>query len=164
MHLSIIGWLHALHSPFLILYPVFLSSIFWDIIYINYFFIIMFSYTFIQGECPISYACKKMLDGNYISGQNLSYYPEMLKVFPNEKTVQRFLFFTTTLYICSLLYVINRSKIPLYNLVFPFLIIFIYFLFARISFLSKNAKVFALVQEITKCSCLLAIFYIANKN
>ena len=162
MFLKLVGLFHTFHSSFLILFPIFFKSIFLNIIYINYFFAIMFSYTFIQGECPISYACKKMIDGNYNAGQNLTHYPEMLEIFANEKEVQRYLFISTYLYICSLLYVINQTSLSLPILLFPFSIIFIYFLFTRISYLNNNAKVFAFVQEITKIASIVTIFYVST--
>jgi hypothetical protein len=161
MILKLVGLFHTIHSSFLILFPIFFNSIFLDIIYINYFFAIIFSYTFIRGECPISYACKKMLDENYIAGQNLTHYPEMLEIFVNDKEVQKYLFITTYLYLCSLLYVIDRSNITLNTLLFSFSIIFIYFLFTRIFHLNKNTKVFTFVQEVTKVISLLTIVYVS---
>jgi hypothetical protein len=103
-----------------------------------------------------------MLDVNYNAGKNLAYYPEMLEIFVNEKEVQTHLFITTCLYICSLLYVIHRSKIPFIYLLLPFSIIFIYFLFTRLSYLNNNAKVFTFVQEITKIGVILTIIYVST--
>ena len=44
--------------------------------YLVYFFSIMLSYTFLNGECPISYMAKKIVDNNYVAGDNCTH-PEM---------------------------------------------------------------------------------------
>lgn len=35
----------------------------------------MFLYTWLNGECPISYVCKKMIDSNYVAGEK-AFIPE----------------------------------------------------------------------------------------
>jgi hypothetical protein len=62
MIITIIGLLHLIHTPLLVLFPFIVNNFTTDIFYIIYFFSIMFFYTFIDGECPISYICKVMMD------------------------------------------------------------------------------------------------------
>ena len=117
-----IGICHLLHSPILILFPYYISTC--DFLYIHYFFVIMLSYTYIHGECPISYVCKKILDKTYIAGNKVEYYPEMLTIFSTENQISLYFFITTTLYLSSLFYVIRRSTIA-----FPYIGFFVTFLY-----------------------------------
>ena len=144
------GLLHLLHSPLLILFPFFIKS--QDIFYINYFFTIMFSYTFINAECPISYICKLMIDKTYIAGSDIRYYPEM-EYFFNKNQVDYYFKTTTFLYIIVLVYVIFRTKT--FYLFFTLAILAIYFLMIS----SKN---FIIFQEITKYILLFTILWLLD--
>jgi len=75
MIIAVIGLFHIIHSPLLVLFPFIVKKYTTDIFYIIYFFTILFLYTFIDGECPVSYVCKVMMDKKYIAGTNVAYYP-----------------------------------------------------------------------------------------
>lgn len=77
MIIAIVGLFHLIHSPLLVLFPFILNNFTSDVLYVIYFFSIMFLYTFIDGECPISYMCKIAIDKKYVAGSNISHYPEM---------------------------------------------------------------------------------------
>jgi hypothetical protein len=64
MILEILGIIHIIHCPLLIIYPFIIINQKIDIYYLTYFFFICFSYTFINGECPISYV-SKIIKKNY---------------------------------------------------------------------------------------------------
>ena len=91
---KVLGVFHLLHAPILTFIPFYVNNQLADIIYINYFFLIMFSYTFINGECPISYISKKIIDRDYFAGKDIEYYPEMRMFFNTDKDIQDY--FTTT--------------------------------------------------------------------
>lgn len=139
---------HLLHSPILVLFPLYVKSLSLDILYINYFFAIMFSYTFIHGECPISYICKIYIDKNYVAGKRISYYPEMLQIFSNEAQISYYFFTMTMMYIFSLLYVIQRANVSFPALAFSSLSI--YFTTLRLIKLSQKHFFYIFIQNITR--------------
>jgi hypothetical protein len=74
MILEILGLIHIIHCPLLIIYPYTIINQKLDIYYLTYFFFICFSYTFINGECPISYVSRIIKNKNYIA--RISNFPE----------------------------------------------------------------------------------------
>jgi hypothetical protein len=116
MIVTIIGVIHFIHSPLLILFPFVIKNFILDIFYVIYFFIIMFLYTFIDGECPISYMCKLINDKNYIAGTNITYYPEMDCIIPNKTYINYYFGIMTFMYILTLFFVIFRTNIFSYFL------------------------------------------------
>jgi hypothetical protein len=157
MWLQIIGIFHFLHSPFLIVYPFVFNSPLSNLLYLNYFFGIMISYTFINGECPISYYSKLIIDSNYIAGDKVDYYPEMLTIFPNIRYVNYYFSITTTIYSVLLLNIIRRLNIPFCILVLPFSSLIIYVLFIRNIYFKRNSRGFQTIQEITKYQLLTTV-------
>lgn len=158
MIIKAIGFAHLLHSPILILFPLYVKNLSLDILYIKYFFAIMFSYTFIHGECPISYICKIYIDKNYVAGKRISYYPEMLEVFSNEAQTLCYFFTMTVMYMFSLLCVIQRANVPFPTLAFSSLSI--YFTMLRVIKLPKKTRMYILVQNITRTILFFTIFSI----
>jgi hypothetical protein len=160
MIILIIGGFHLIHSPLLILFPFFIKNHVLDIFYIIYFFAIMFLYTFIDGECPISYICKKIKDKNYIAGDNITYYPEMEYIFQNKIFIDYYFGTMTIIYILTLFFVIFRTNIFCYFLTFVFFILLIYFLLIRNIFSLKQGHFFITFQEFTKYLLLLTICFL----
>jgi hypothetical protein len=157
--IEIIGLLHLIHAPLLIVFPFIINNFTIDIFYIIYFFMIMFLYTFLDGECPISYVCKLMLDKKYIAGSNIAYYPEMECILPNKKTIDYYFGTMTILYIITLLFVIFRTNLFSYIFIVVFTILFIYFLLVR-KYLIKMQMYFLQFQEITKYTLFLTICWL----
>jgi uncharacterized membrane protein len=169
MWLRIIGLLHLLHAPALILFPFYVNNQLADIIYINYFFLIMFSYTFINGECPISYVSKKIMDQDYFAGTDLEYYPEMRSIFNTDQDIKDYFTTTTIAYLFTLIYVINRSKIPFYVFILPTITLSYYFLFVKVYNTHKETTHFLICQEATKyitffTNIFVIYHYSQNKN
>lgn len=144
-----LGLLHLIHSPLLILFPFVIVTFETDIFFIVYFLTIMFSYTFINGECPISYIYKLSIDKNYIAGSNINYYPEMEYLLHNK--IEYYFGIMTFLYILTLFIVIFRTE-TFFHSIFTMIILANYFLFIR-----KRLKYFEIVQEITKYVLLFTI-------
>lgn len=144
------GFVHLIHAPILILFPFMVNNFITDILYIIYFLFIMFLYTFINGECPISYMYKLSIDKNYIAG-NISY-PEMYFIF-NEKNTEYYFGITTTFYIASLSLVVFRTK-TFYCIIFTNIVILVYLFFIH------NNIYFEIVQEITKYVTFFTMFYL----
>jgi hypothetical protein len=151
-----IGIFHLMHSPFLILFPFIVNT--FDLFYIIYFFSIMLSYTFLNGECPISYTCKRMMDTQYMAGTNVKYYPEM-EYLLNKKTIDYYFGITTFLYIISLVFVLYRSNMFSYMIVF--VLLFYYVLLVNYSI--KTQMHFRVVQEITKYTLGLTLLFLVKQ-
>lgn len=62
---------HWTHGPFLIGVSMFLYDIFYKKLFVKYSFLILFSYTFLDGECPITYSYKKINNWSYCGGSNI---------------------------------------------------------------------------------------------
>jgi len=58
MFLEILGIIHIIHYPILIVFPFVIINQKFDIFYISYFFFICLSLTFINGQYPISYVSR----------------------------------------------------------------------------------------------------------
>jgi hypothetical protein len=163
MIVSVLGIFHLIHSPLLILFPFIIKNYTTDIFYIIYFLFIMLLYTFINGECPISYICKLTLNNKYIAGHDITYYPEMEYMFINKKYINYYFGIMTTIYIFTLFFVIFRTmwfSYISYILIFTFFILLNYFLFIRKFFSIKNKNVFIIFQEITKYTLLFTICFL----
>lgn len=114
----------------------------------------MFLYTFINGECPISYVCKLMMDKTYIAGSNITYYPEM-ELILSKRSVDYYFGTMTILYIATLIMVLFRTNMFPYS-AFTLFILLIYYYFIR------NQLPNFLVQEITKYTLAFTILYISH--
>ena len=154
--LKVLGWFHLIHSPLLILFPFVIESFTTDVLYIVYFFTIMLLYTFVNGECPLSYVCKTILDGKYVAGSKIAYYPEMECVLPNQKTIDYYFGTMTGGYIAVLVFVMFRTGTLSYFVVFVFGVLSYYVFLVR-----HRQNHFWIVQEVTKyLLCLTLLFQI----
>lgn len=120
----------------------------------------MLLYTFINGECPISYICKIINDKQYIAGSNITYYPEMEYILKNQIYINYYFGIMTFMYILSLFFVIYRTNIFSYFLLFVFLNLLVYFFLIRNVFIFENRNIFKIFQEITKYTLLITISFL----
>ena len=149
MFIELLGWFHLVHCPLLILYPLVYSSLSTDVLYVKYFFLIMFSYTFIEGECPISYVAKIKLDPDYVAGTKIEYYPEMKFILQDDVYINYYFTINTILYLASLVYVSHRANIPFMFLSVPYAMLVIYFLHIRNIYFNKTKDSFSILQNLT---------------
>ena len=108
MLIHLLGYIHLIHCPLLIIYPYTITNTYCDIIYIIYFLLIGLSYILFNNECLISYYAKKIINKNYIAGSKMNYYPEMYIFTKNDNLIKLYFTMTTLLYIYSLYIVILR--------------------------------------------------------
>jgi hypothetical protein len=182
MILEILGVIHIIHSPLLFIYPLIIINQKIDIYYLTYFFFICFSYTFINGECPISYVSKIIKknhclkekcddvceNDNYVC-ENERNFPEMASILPIcfYPYIYYYFIVTTKIYLFSLFLVIYRNN--LYNVVyFPFSVLSIYFLF--VYFFINNRLTnhfltyFKIYQQFTKVILVLTIYFLLESQ
>ena len=150
---EIVGFVHLCHCPLLLCVPFVFDTFYSHICYLQYFFIIMSSYTFTEGECPISYGYKKWIDPTYIAGKNIYHYPEMERILPSYAIAPYFC--VTTIGYFGIL-----SGIVIYyhlqkHVWIPSLCLVIYFSFVH-NIIQKDPLF--LFQEIAKGVFILAIF------
>jgi hypothetical protein len=182
MILEILGVIHIIHSPLLFIYPLIIINQKIDIYYLTYFFFICFSYTFINGECPISYVskiikknnclkekCDEVCENDNYVCKNERNFPEMASILPICLYPYIYYYFivNTKIYLFSLYIVIYRNN--LYNVVyFPFSVLSIYFLFVYFFInnrLTNNLlKYFKIYQQFTKVILLLTIYFLLESQ
>ena len=101
-----LGWIHLIHCPLLIVYPY--VSISYDILYLVYFLGMVLSYAVLKNECLISYCAKKQVDPSYVAGSKMDWYPEMYIFTKNDKWIKIYFTITTCIYLYSLYIVVLR--------------------------------------------------------
>jgi len=176
MILEILGIIHIIHCPILIIFPFIVINQKYDIFYIIYFFSICFSYTFINGECPISYISRIIKNKKFsresidFSIENKFHFPEMESVLPIYlyPYINTYFIITTKIYFFTLCLVIHRND--LYNvIVFPFSVLFFYFLFFYLLYVGRHVtfrflKYFKLYQQFTKVILMLTIYFLLESQ
>ena len=158
--MSVIGVIHFLHNPLLILYPVLIRNPIFDLLYIKYFFATMFSYTFFDGECPVSFLYKRIMDSNYIAGDRIDDYDEIYMVWPNRIFVQNYLATTTGLYGCSLLYTMYRINISPAFATGMGLFVLLYLSGIKEVYFSRQNIIFKISQNLLRFCFLFAFLFV----
>ena len=151
--IKVLGIFHTIHGPLLILFPFVYEKYIFDLLYLNYFFILMFSYTLLNQECPISLLAKYIENPNYITGSRLNYFPEMAGIYSQPS----YFFMTTSIgYTFSVLYVINRLQVPYQLLLFPATSLVFYLGFPE---KNRHCHDFLIYKEIVKHIMMFSIFF-----
>ena len=105
------------------------------------------SYTFTNGECPITYITKLYINPMYVAGDTIHYFPEMVYYFNLTNTI-RYFRYTTIIYLCVLYHLAKRQHI-LHKLYTLSIVLSIYFLFVykilHFSFFNYNKKIEQLI-------------------
>lgn len=158
MILCALGWFHFFHSPCLVLAPFIYKNKTFDVFYVAYFFLIMFSYTFLNGECPITYIAKRIQCDNDVLTLGRFDYPEMRYIFRVDEHVHYYFGVMTVAYIFTLIRVILRTDISLLCLVPAFLNLTFYFTFLRF-----QTVIFIPFQTVTKGIMFITVSFILTK-
>jgi hypothetical protein len=124
--MKIIGIIHFLHAPLLLAYPLILPTKY-DVYYIRYFFIIMFSYSLCGGENYFSFLYKKLNYPYYVVGDRIHDYDDLIAVSKDPKFVENYVFTFKCLYSNALLYVMYRMRLCPSFSIFTMLMTLIYF-------------------------------------
>jgi len=111
----------------------------------------MISYTYLRGECPISYIAKILDDPSYNAGDDILHYPEMYSIFTPSQT-KIYFSITTIIYIWCLAVAAYRGKI--------LTITFILFLQCSIYYLNIHDEVITATTK--SILIMIAIILYAN--
>jgi hypothetical protein len=155
-----IGLFHISHSFILTIYPFLVENLISDILYINYYQTIMVTYTYLNGECPISFFCKNICIDGYKAGDDVTNYLDIYIVIPNKTYANTYIVIMTTGSLFSLFNVIYRFENMDITNVFVIDFIFLLFYFAMVHKLVSQKIYdiyFAYVQEICKIILVLSI-------
>jgi len=158
--MSLIGVFHFIHAPLLVIYPLTFSSSDWDFVYIQYFFLIVYAYTFYNGECPISFYYKKRVNPYYVAGSRITNYDEMYTVCKDRTFVKKYIATMTTLYGCALLYTMRRLHITPAFTTWSSLVVLIYTSAIHEVYFKRTHQLFAFVQLICRICFMFALFFI----
>jgi hypothetical protein len=136
-----------------------------DFIYILYTILISISWTFYNGECPLTYYIKKINNDNYIAGTESTDIKDMYLVFGSKELV--YYIITISLFMTSTSYylVLKRNNYPNYIYILLPMMQLLYILSLRIQHknLYKN-KIFLLFQEFFKYYFILNFLYILYRK
>jgi len=134
MEIYIIHFLHVLASIILVNYPFLVrKNSLYDFIYIVLFFILLYSYIILKGECFISYAIKKYEDPNYEMGSNLSVLNDYSYIFKNTRIAYYVIFYLIiTLFISSFIVLKRYNFINIRYIYLFSSLLFIYFILLKI--------------------------------
>jgi len=129
MDLYIIHFIHVVLSLILVNYPFLVKkNTLYDFIYIVLFFILLYSYIILKGECFISYAIKKYEDPNYVMGSNLSVLYDYSYIFKNTTIASYVIFYIIiTLFISSFIVLKRYNFINIRYIYLFTILLFIYF-------------------------------------
>ena len=103
-----LGIIHAIHCPALIVYPYITNR--YDAVYLFYFWGMIASYHVLNNECAMSYYAKKQLDSSYVAGSRLNWYPEMHIFTTNDRHLKMYFTAVSIWYLSSLYKVIVRNR------------------------------------------------------
>lgn len=162
--MQVVGAIHLLHYPALIgSFVLFSSDSLFCHLYLFYFYGIMLSYTFTNGECPLSYISRliyyqKLGDICYDSSfmSMMTRYPEMVLFFPDDVSASRYFQGMTTMYIGSIGSVMVYGDVPLCFIIIPTAIISHYYLWVEYG--KHWSILFELIQEDTRWALITVLF------
>jgi len=103
MYLYLISIFHLVHCPLLLIYPYLIDNRLYDKFYINYFYLIIISYTYTNKKCLISLIYKNLINNYELE------HPEMAIFTSNIFFIKLYFIINTLFYGVSLYNVINRN-------------------------------------------------------
>jgi len=134
MEIYIIHFIHVLSSIILVNYPFLIKkNTLYDFIYIILFFMLLYSYIILKGECFISYAIKKYEDPTYEMGSNLSVLKDYSYIFKNTRIAYYVIFYLIiSLFITSFIVLKRYNFIKIHYIYLFSVLLFIYFFLLKI--------------------------------
>jgi hypothetical protein len=163
-------WIIPLHMAlgvFLTFYGIVFSKSWFDYVYLIFMYLMVVHWTFLNGECIVSYHFKRLNDPAYIMGEdvNENEIDVVFKDYPY--TVKIAMFLKNLIWTITLYLVLKRCKFSK-NMTFVFTFLFFIYHMTR-TFTTDHCKnePFLIFQEIIKYAILLygiLFFYILYKR
>jgi uncharacterized membrane-anchored protein len=160
---KIIGIIHLLFAFTFSFYGILIKKNWFDNIFILYTIIIITSWTFYNGECPISYYIKKNRDKNYIAGKESVDLEDMKLIIGSKSVIILITSIIVLLNSTSLYLVMKRNKFPKITYILSPLCYVIYCFLLRYYYNNLHInKTFLFVQEIVKIIMLFILFFVIS--
>jgi hypothetical protein len=155
------GLVHLLHSVFIAAYAFIVPKhSIWDFLYVIWHILINLHWTYLNGECIVTYMHKKMLDPSYQPGQASVEMSDMA-VALNKDVVQQVVAICVMFTGVSLYIVMKRNAYKPTCIVLPLVIAFYtYLLLLRI----PNVMYFSIWQEVYKLFLITSILFFVYSN
>jgi hypothetical protein len=125
--MKIIGIYHICHSFFLSIYPFICQD---DIAFVNYYTMILLSYTYLNGECPVTYLYKRLRNPEYIAGTTLTSFDDVYQIAPREY-VHTYACITTGCSLYNLFTILRQLETPIITIILNGIIILYYIYLSR---------------------------------
>ena len=148
--LTIIGTAHLFLAIFIGIYGFIFEKSWFDFVYLFYQLIVIFSWPFFNGECPLTYFIKKYRNPDYVMGEDSTDLEDMHLLFGSKTAV--YLLMTVGILITPISYyiVFTRNHFPFY-IYFPFCVSFLlYTFFPRVVSVKNQPELYQNIQNIFK--------------
>ena len=153
-----LGISHFLFAYFISLYGIFTKKNSFDFFYIFGIILLVTSWTFYDGECPITYYVKKSKNKNYIAGEDSNDLDEIFSSFASIKNiVKQISFISNFLLVISLYLVLSRNYNHWYIIFIIPLFTLIYLMACRYIKQSYKSNLFFIFQLIVKIYFILVL-------
>jgi hypothetical protein len=154
----LIGIAHFLFALFIALYGILTKKNSFDTYYIYGMILLVISWTFYDGECPITYYLKKSKNKEYVAGEDSNDLDEIFSSFnSNKNIVKKIIFISNFLEVYSLYIVSRRNHYPWYILNIVPLFTLIYLMLCRYIKQSYKSNIFLSFQFIVKIYFVLVL-------
>lgn len=154
-----IGFIHLILTIFFSFYGFIFKKSILDYVFILYICGIIISWTFYNGECPITYYVKKYYNAMYICGEDSTHLTDMYLLFGNKPIVDISIVFSGMFYALSEYIVLKRNNYPLFiQIGFPIAHIFYTMLLRCFGTNLHKKPLFMKIQEGFKIVIILLLF------
>jgi len=111
---KIIGLAHLLFAIFIAFYGIVFKKMWFDYVYIIYAILVLISWTYYNGECPLTYYIKKQQDNSYIAGEESTDINDMYLLFGSKDIIYTIITITIIFNVISEFIVLKRNNYPAY--------------------------------------------------
>jgi hypothetical protein len=111
---QVIGIFHALFAIAISFYGIIFRKSWFDVLFVLYTLIVLISWTFYNGDCPLTYYIKKDYNQNYVAGEDPTDLQDMYLVFGNKEIVYIIITIAVVFNVISSFIVLKRNGFSSY--------------------------------------------------
>jgi len=150
MLLHLIAWFHILIVIFISFYAFLFKKNRYDYVYLAFVYVMVLHWTFLNGECWISYLYKKLKYKNYMSGDDPTH-TELRDLFNMKPRTGSILGISIFLFvIINVWKITKRNRIPIYLMIMFDILLFVMVQSVRVFKHKRTNKNYHLFLEIMK--------------
>ena len=158
---SLIVIVHVSMMLFMGVYAFVFKKSWFDYVYLAYTYLVLLHWTFLNGECIITYFFKKLENKHYIAGSDV-HRDEIKVTFKGNETLIQLLIIIHNLLLMVNIYLVSKRNNISYTIYLPFILLFEVYFYGLYLF-PKNPS-FHLFQESVKYLLLLGLVYLIWKK